>query len=415
MPRTVRRLLLLIPSTSYRAGDFLAAAGRLGIEVAVGSERRQVLEKFADGRTATFDFTDLDRGARQIARYSGRHPLAAVLGTDEETTVLAAMASRALGLRHNSPEAVAASVDKHRFRSTLAAAGVPGPRFALLDLDEDPAEAARRLRYPCILKPPALSASRGVIRVDNAGQCIAARERIARILAGLGADIPARARGRILVEDYVPGPEVALEGLLEGGRLEVLAHFDKPDPMEGPFFEETIYVTPSRLAPALQKRIVAAVAAAVSALGLTEGPVHAELRIGGGAGPVVIDLGARSIGGLCARALRFGAGIRLEDVILRHALGLAPAPLVRETRAAGVMMIPIPRAGTLRAVHGLDDARAAPGIEGVSITIAVGQSVTPPPEGGRYLGFIFARDDSPAAVEAALREAHRRLDFAIDP
>ena len=411
----MRRLLLLIPSTSYRAGDFLAAAGRLGIEVAVGSERRQVLEKFADGRTATFDFTDLERGVRQISRYAGRHPLAAVLGTDEETTVLAAMASRALGLRHNAPEAVVASVDKHRFRSALAAAGVPGPGFTLMALDEDPAEAARRLRYPCVLKPLALSASRGVIRVENAGQCIAAHGRIARILAALGARVPAGARGHILIEDYVPGPEVALEGLLEGGRLEVLALFDKPDPLEGPTFEETIYVTPSRLAPALQKRIAAAVARAVDALGLAEGPVHAEVRIGDGARPVVIELGARSIGGLCARTLRFGAGIRLEELIVRHALGMARAPIVRESLAAGVMMIPIPRAGTLRAVHGLDDARAVPGIEDVSMTIPVGRPMVPPPEGGRYLGFIFARDEAPAAVEAALREAHRRLDFAIEP
>ena len=411
----MRRLLLLIPSTSYRAGDFLAAATRLGIEVAVGSDRRQVLEKFADGRTATFDFTDLDRGAGQIARYAERYPLGAVLGTDEETTVLAAMASRALGLRHNAPEAVAASVNKHRFRSTLAAAGVPGPGFALMALDEEPTEAARHLRYPCVLKPLALSASRGVIRVENAAQCVAARDRIARILAALGAEVPASARGHILIEDYVPGPELALEGLLEGGRLGVLALFDKPDPLEGPYFEETIYLTPSRLAPALQNRIAAAVADAVNALGLAEGPVHAEVRIGNEARPVVIDLGARSIGGLCARTLRFGAGIRLEDLIVRHALGMARAPLARETLAAGVMMIPIPRAGTLRAVGGLDDARAVPGIEGVSITIAVGQSVVPPPEGGRYLGFIFARGEAPEAVEAALREAHGRLDFAIDP
>ena len=410
----MNRLLLLIPSTSYRAGDFLAAAHGLGVEVAVGSDRRQVLEQYAEGRTATFDFSDLDRGVQEIAAYAERHPLGAVLGTDEETTVLAALASRSLGLRHNPPEAVAASVDKHRYRSTLAAAGVAGPGFTLLALDEDPSAAAARVRYPCVLKPLALSASRGVIRADDAQQCIAARDRIARILAALDPNAAPRARAHILVEDYVPGREVALEGLLEEGRLGVLALFDKPDALHGPFFEETIYLTPSRLAPRLQRQIAAAVAEAVSALGLTEGPIHAEVRIGYDEAPVVIELAARSIGGLCSRTLRFGAGIRLEELIVRHALGMTRSPLARAAGAAGVMMIPIPRAGTLGAVHGLAEGRAVPAIEDISITIPIGQAVIPLPEGGRYLGFIFARGEDPGVVEAALREAHRRLDIAIE-
>ncbi len=412
----MKRLLLLIPSTSYRVGDFLAAARRLGIEVAVGSDRRQVLEKYAEGRTATFDFRDLESGVREIADYADRHPLAAVLGTDEETTVLAAMASQVLGLRHNPPESVAASVDKHRFRATLAGAGIPGPEFELLALDGNAIKAAPQVHYPCVLKPLALSASRGVIRANDRAEFVAASERIARLLATLDADVPERVRRHILVEDYVPGREVALEGLLAGARLRVLALFDKPDALAGPYFEETIYLTPSRFAPPLQERIVAAVATAVRALGLTEGPIHAEVRLGeGDLPPVVIEIGARSIGGLCSRSLLFGAGIRLEELILRHALGMPQAPLAREACAAGVMMIPIPRAGTLREVSGLEMGRAVPAVEEVSITIPVGQTVVPLPEGARYLGFIFARADDPATVEAALREAHHRLDFAIEP
>ena len=412
----MKRLLLLIPSTSYRVADILAAAHRLEVEVAVGSDRRQVLEKYSEGRTATFDFRNLQRGVRQITDYAENYSLGAILGTDEETTVLAAMASRALGLRHNTPDSVAASVDKHRFRSTLAAAGIPGPEFALTALEEDATEVARRVRYPCVLKPLALSASRGVIRADDVGEFVAARERIARLLATLGSDAPACTRGHILVEDYVPGREVALEGLLEGAQLGVLALFDKPDALAGPYFEETIYVTPSRLPRRLQEETVSAVAAAVRALGLTDGPIHAEVRIGDGdEPPVVIELAARSIGGLCSRTLRFGAGIRLEEMILRHALGMPRAMLRRESLAAGVMMIPIPRAGTLHAVSGLDHARAVPAIEDVSITIPVGDVVVPLPEGDRYLGFLFARGEEPAAVEAALREAHRGLEFDIEP
>ena len=412
----MKRLLLLIPSTSYRVADFLAAAHRLEVEVAVGSDRRQVLEKYSEGRTATFDFRDLQRGVRQITDYAENYSLGAILGTDEETTVLAAMASRALELRHNTPDSVAASVDKHRFRSTLAAAGIPGPEFALTALEEDATEVARRVRYPCVLKPLALSASRGVIRADDVGEFVAARERIARLLATLGSDAPARTRGHILVEDYVLGREVALEGLLEGAQLGVLALFDKPDALAGPYFEETIYLTPSRLPRRLQEETVSAVAAAVRALGLTDGPIHAEVRIGDGdEPPVVIELAARSIGGLCSRTLRFGAGIRLEELILRHALGMPRAALRRESLAAGVMMIPIPRAGTLHAVSGLDHARAVPAIEDVSITIPVGDVVVPLPEGDRYLGFLFARGEEPAAVEAALREAHRGLEFDIEP
>ena len=401
----MKRLLLLVPTTSYRVGDFLDAAQRLGAEVAVGSDQSQLLE--SHGRTVSVDFRDLDEGVRQIVAYAGRYPLVAIVPTDEETTLLAALASRALGLPHNTPGAVEAAGNKFRFRTVLANSGLKAPRFSLFSTADDPERLADEAAYPGVLKPLTMSASRGVIRVDGRDEFISAFRRIKGILEGRDEE------KHILAEEYVPGREVALEGLLAGGRLRVLALFDKPDPLEGPFFEETIYVTPSRLPLAEQDAVADTAATAVAALGLTDGPIHGEFRLNGG-GVWVIDLAARSIGGLCARTLRFGAGIRLEEIILRHALAMPETIAERETDAAGVMMIPIPEEGTLRRADGLKAARSVSGVEDVTITIPRGQAVVPLPEGSRYLGFIFARGDTPVAVEAALREAHGRLRFTID-
>ncbi len=408
------RLLLLIPTTSYRVGDFLEAARRLDVEVAVGSNRRQVLEKYARGGTVTLDFRNIEKGVEQILAYARKYPLKAIVPVDDEPVLLAAKASRALGLPHNAPESVEATRNKYRFRTRLANSGLPSPRFTLLSVGDDPAKAARLAAYPCVLKPLALAAGRGVIRVDDAAAFAAAFRRIARILKQPDAAADGEAGDHILVEEYIPGAEVALEGLLRGGRLNVLALFDKPDPLAGPIFEETIYVTPSRLTDEAQRGIIATTAKALAVLGLRDGPVHAELRINGRV-PWMLEVAARSIGGLCARALRFGAGIGLEELILRHALGLPIASLRRESRAAGVMMIPVPRAGILRQVLGLESARSVPGVEDVTITIPRGQEIVPLPEGYKYLGFIFAKADGASAVEAALRAAHRRLDFAIEP
>jgi len=409
----MKRLLLLIPTTSYRVSDFLDAARRLDVGVTVGSNRRQVLEKYSQGRTVTLDFGNLERGTKQIVGFARRFPLRAIVATDEETTVLAAKAAEALGLPHNSPASVEAAANKFRFRTCLAEGGLPAPRFTLVSLDDDPADAAGRVGYPCVLKPLALSASRGVIRADDPAAFATAFHRISKILKDPNAEAPIAAGEHVLVEDYIPGTEVALEGLLDRGHLNVLALFDKPDPLEGPYFEETIYVTPSRLPEAVQGTVAGITARAASALGLQDGPIHAELRVSEDS-PVIIELAARSIGGLCSRVLRFGAGIRLEELILRHALGLPIESLEREARPAGVMMIPIPRAGCLREIRGLNLARRVPGIEEVTISITLGQQVTPLPEGNKYLGFIFARNRTPQAVEAALREAHSRLDIRIE-
>ena len=417
------RVLLLLPTHTYKAADFLEAADRLGVEAVVGSERRQALEGIAPaGGTLTLTLSDPAAAAEEIAVFARRRPLLAVVPTDDRTSVVAAVAAKCLGLRHNPPEAAVAARRKDLLRARLLAAGVRTPAHRVVSLAPSPGDAAlaaeaERQRYPCVLKPLALQASRGVIRADDARQFAAAFRRIEALLAR--ADVVERTsteeRAGILVEPFVPGIEVALEGILSGGRLRTLAIFDKPDPLDGPFFEETIYVTPSRLPSADQEAVVAAVAAGARALGLVEGPVHAELRLARGSKPWVIELAARSIGGLCGRVLRFGVGVSLEEVILMQALGRGIDAFGRETRAAGVMMLPIPRGGTLRAVDGIDAARAVPGVEAVSITATVGQPVEPLPEGGSYLGFAFARGGAPAEVEAALRAAHALLEVRIDP
>lgn len=406
------RLLLLIFIMSYRVADFLAAAERIGIEVVIGCDEASVVEEISHGHALTLDFTDAEDGARRIAAFAAEYPLRAIIGVDEPTVMLAARASQALGLLHNTPESVAATVNKHRLRAALANSGLLVPRFSLAPLADGAAAAEDRAAYPCVLKPLSLSGSRGVIRANDRPEFRAAFRRIEGILAAAADRLPGEAADSILVEDYIPGDEVALEGLLQDGRLTVLALFDKPDPLEGPYFEETIYVTPSRHDSATQRAVAEAVKRGAAALGLRSGPVHAELRINR-QGVWIVELAARSIGGLCARVLEFGAGIRLEDIILCQALDRPVPAAKREDRAAGVMMIPVPAAGILRRVSGLEEARAVAGVDGVRIMIPAGQPVVPMPEGERYLGFIFAHGDSPEQVEETLRSAHGMLTFEI--
>src|SRR5881409_549781 len=323
----------------------------------------------ASGRStlhvATMAAADSGSAAAIVATWSVERPLAGVAGVDDVTAAAAAIAER-LGLRASAPAAVATARDKFQMRQCLAAAGVPVPRFRRIALGENPVLAARGVEFPCVLKPLSLSASRGVIRANTTEQFVVAFKRIAALLARDDVTVSGDAARYLLAEEYVPGLEVALEGLLIGGTLHVLALFDKPDPLEGPFFEETIYVTPSRLPEAVQRAIRDTTAAACAGLGLTEGPVHAELRVNDD-GPWVLEVAARSIGGLCSRTLRFGTGMTLEEIILRHALGWSIATLERERPAAGVMMIPTPRAGVLKEVQGLDAAKATRHIEDVEI------------------------------------------------
>ena len=410
MPRP--RLLLLLPTTTYRTKAFIDAALTLGVDLVCATEEPSTLEETAPDHLVTLDFSDPQAAATKIAETHRARPFAAVVAVDDLTTVTAAAIAERTGLCANSVAAASAARNKHEMRQRLGDAGVPVPRFRLVSLAQDPTMVAFHSMYPCVLKPLTLSASRGVIRADDEGQFVVAFLRIAKLLGRDDVDVTDDGARYLLVEEFISGGEVALEGLLVDGRLETLALFDKPDPLDGPFFEETIYVTPSVLPAAVQARISAVTAQACAALGLTEGPVHAELRVNDH-GPWVLEVAARSIGGLCSRALRFGTGMTLEEIILRHALRWPIASLVRERPAAGVMMIPIPKGGTLMAVRGTKDAEGVTGIEEVAITAHVGQVLEPLPEGFQYLGFIFARGETPEFVEKALRDAHRRLDFDI--
>ena len=374
----------------------------------VASERRQALAGVMGHRALTVNCRNRDEAADRIVRLAARKPLDAVVAVDDEGVLVAALAAQRLGLAHNPPDAAARSRDKAAMRRALEDAGVPQPEFRMAGPDAEVAGLAAEVGFPCVLKPVSLSGSRGVIRADDPEAAVVAAKRVRAILADAGEDPDAP----LLIERYIPGDEVAVEGLLRGGTLEPLAVFDKPDPLEGPYFEETIYVTPSRLPPETLDAIVRMTAGAAAALGLVEGPIHAELRTDAGRA-WVLELAARSIGGLCSRSLRFGVGVTLEEVILRHALGLPIDDLRRESAASGVMMIPIPRAGILQEVRGQDRARAVPGIAGLELTIGPGRHVMPLPEGDRYLGFLFARAGGPERVEHALRTAHGHLEIVI--
>jgi biotin carboxylase len=392
----VARVLLILPTATYRAPDFLDAAAKLGVEVVVASEHRQAMSGSMGDRAATLTLGQPDLAADQIERLSARTPLDAIVAMDDGGTRAAAAASKRLGLKGNDPEAVAKARDKARMRAAFDDAGIPQPAWGQ---NPDPESVG----FPCVLKPLSRSGSQGVIRADTPGEAEVAA---ARIRAILGDD-----HAPLLVERFAEGDEVAVEGLLQGGELELLAIFDKPDPLDGPYFEETIYVTPSRKPRAIQDEVHRLTADAARALGLTEGPIHAELRLGP---PVrVLELAARSIGGLCGRSLRFGLGVSLEELILRHALGLPLDHIRREELASGVMMLPIRERGVLQAVHGQEEARATPHIAGLEISIANGRPIEPLPEGDRYLGFMFAKADTPEQVEEALRAAHARLRVEV--
>ena len=408
-----KRILLLLPTKTYRAEAFLSAASQLGVTVAIGSDQPQTLSELSPRKSFVIDFSKPEKATKAIVTFAQAHLIDAIVGVDDDTTVLVSMAAKALSLPHNSVESARTTRSKYQMRKVLAAAGIPSPRFELVSTNADPAKIAKHAKFPCVLKPLSLSASRGVIRANDPKEFAKAFRRIVSILDS--SDVKTRKDARtqqILVEDFIPGVEVALEGILIQGRLKVLAIFDKPDLLDGPFFEETLYVTPSRLPIDVQEDIISCTTRTADVLGLREGPVHAELRVNDN-GAWIIEIAARSIGGLCARTLRFGTGISLEELIIRHAIGMEVESLQREQQPAGVMMIPIPHAGVLREVRGKADAERVSGIEEVTISILTGQKVLPLPEGARYLGFIFARGNTPESVEDSLREACCRLEFVI--
>jgi biotin carboxylase len=407
------RLLLLVPSQSYRVEAFLAAAKRTGVDLWLGTDLPAAFARL--GRPIlTVDFAAPDRAAAVIAEVAGRSPFAGILGTNESSALVASTAASLLSLPCSSPGAAAAARDKRRMRDLFALHDVPSPRHLVLAPGREAASLAGEVRFPCVVKPPMLTGSQGVIRADDPAGLDRAVARVRRILDRHSSD--ARSDPGffdVIVEDYLPGREVAVEAVMTAGVMQPLAVFDKPDELAGPFFEETLYVTPSRLSGPAQADILDVTARAARALGLDYGPIHAELRTDGGRASMV-EIAGRSIGGLCSRVFELVAG-PLEDLLLAHAAGLPlPAP-AGGAAAAGVMMVPIPRSGVLRGVTGVGEARAVPGIDGVTMAREPGDAVRALPEGASYLGFIFAHGDTPARVEAALREAHGKLGFTWAP
>ncbi len=404
------RIMLLVTAHSYRGEAFLQAAQRLDIDVIQAMDMTKELAAFWQ-QPLGVDFTQPEAAAQTLVDFAQTQPVDAILAVDDSGTLLAARASDLLGLPHNSPRAAEAARDKYRMRTLMAAGGVPCPVFRRFSTASDPHLVAAQVDYPCVVKPLNLNGSRGVMRADTPAELVTAVQRLTQILETQQPDGQAKP---YLVEDFIPGFEVALEGILDQGQLTVLALFDKPDPLDGPFFEETIYVTPSRLPAATQSAIANCVTKAAQALGLQGGPVHAELRVND-QGPWMLEVAGRSIGGLCSQTLRFGVDVSLEELILRQACGMPLLTTQRENKASGVMMIPIPGPGILQAVTGVAAAQAVPLIEGVEITAKLNYPLIPLPEGDSYLGFIFARGETPAAVEAALRLAHSHLHFTIVP
>jgi hypothetical protein len=405
-----KRLLLIGATTGYQTRAFAGAAERLGYELVLATDRCHVLDDPWGDRAIALRFEDPPGAAAALATHDRVDGIVAV---GDRPAYIAALAAELIGLPYNSPDSVAASRNKFLARERFRAAGLLVPDFQRIPLAEGrgaegPDRAARQAHYPCVLKPLSLSASRGVIRADDPAEFIAAFHRIESLLADPDIARLHEEQDRFLqVESFIEGREFALEGILADGELRVLALFDKPDPLDGPFFEETIYVTPSRESGDTQEAIVRTTQAAVKALGLTEGPIHAEMRVNR-RGVWMLEVAARPIGGLCARVLP-----GLEDLILRHAAGENDGALAMPSAAAGVMMIPIPREGIYVDVEGLHLARSEPGIEDAIVTAKQGQKLIPLPEGASYLGFIFARAATPDAVEQALRNSHRHLRFEI--
>jgi biotin carboxylase len=381
----------------------------MGLEVLVASRGEySLISELHDGLHINLD--DFDGALADILRAARETTFSGVLGSDDSTVELAASAAQRLGLPHNPPAAARLSRRKDLARAQLALAGCPVPVHYLIDLHRSLQEQMAGLPWPCVIKPLHLSASRGVIRADKPAEFIAACERIRNIIADSGDEFEST---HLLVEDYIDGVEVAYEGYLHNGELTTLALFDKPDPLQGPYFEETIYVTPSQLDVATQARIKRRVAQACAAYRLSTGPVHAELRIDK-QDAWLLEVAARTIGGDCARTLDQGSGFKLEELTISLATG-EPVDTQAPKEARGVMMIPIAHAGILRRVEGINAARKVPNIEKVDIIIREGNELIPLPEGNQYPGYIFSRGDTPAEVVSALKTAHAHLKFVVAP
>lgn len=414
----MKRVLILATTTGYQTRMFAEAAARQGIDLIYATDRcDQLDDPWRDGAIPV-RFHEEWRSVDALLKALEQRPVDGILAVGDRPTVMAAQLGRLLNLPGHRPDAAVAARDKRVAREKFRAAGLLVPNSFAVPMGADPLTVLPRVDFPAVLKPTVLSGSRGVIRVDDAVSFAAAFARIRRLLESSDVRELRDPEGDVIqVEQYIPGSEFALEGLLDHGRLQTIALFDKPDPLEGPFFEETIYVTPSEVNRGIQTQIVMAVTRAAQSLGLYHGPVHAEVRFNSN-GPYVLEVAARPIGGLCARTLQFehaGRRIGFEDLLLLHAAGESIDQWRREHLAAAVMMIPIPRSGTFRRVDGVEAAVAVPYVNQIDITAKADQQLLTLPEGSSYLGFIFARASTTKDAVGALREAHARLRFTIDP
>jgi len=415
-----KRLLLFATKLGYQTRSFNAAAEKLGVELAFVTDRCGRMDDPWNDNALPAHFESPEAAARAVLEAQRGLRVDGVLALGDRPGPTAAYVARGLGLLHNHPASVEACGNKLRTREVFHEAGIPVPWFRAVSLNAVPEPTLLGITYPCVLKPLSLSASQGVVRANNRDEFHSGAARLKRLFHS--PELRATRDPHLdemLVEGYLPGMEVAVEALLTEGALRILAIFDKPDPLEGPYFEETIYVTPSRLPDSEQRAIESSLRSALRALGLTHGPAHAEFRLND-RGVWPIEVAPRPIGGLCARALRFCLAdgekeIGLEELLLRHALGLPGGDAVREAVASGVMMIPVPQSGVLENVEGEKLARQIPGITSLEITARLHDYIAAWPEGSSYLGFLFARGDTPAAVEAALRAAHAQLKFTLNP
>ena len=410
----MRRVLVLATTTGYQTRAFGEAADALGVQLVFATDRcEQIDDPRRDGAIA-IRFHEEDRSVDAIVAAARRQPIDGVLAVGDRPTVIAARAAAALKLPWHPAEGAGIARHKQLTRQRLSGAGLPSPWFVTTTINADP-RLLEPPTFPCVVKPVALSGSRGVMRADDQQSFGVAFERLRSLLRSPDIQVERnQAHDAILIEEFIAGQEYAVEGLMHHGRLQVLAIFDKPDPLDGPFFEETIYLTPSRASAGDQGRIVDAITRAAAAIGLHHGPIHAECRVNR-SGVFVLEVAARPIGGICAQSLRFGPHpISLEELLLRHSLGEDPSSWSREADASGVMMIPIPRRGIYRGVDGVAEAQRVPHITSVRITAKTDQKLIPLPEGASYLGFIFARAHTVDAVDTALRIAHSQLTFQVE-
>ena len=413
-----KRLLLFTSKLGYQTRSFEDTARKLGVQLVYVTDRCHQLEDPWGDRAIAVHFESPEAAAYTVMEALRGQEVSGVLALGDRPAAAAAYAARGLGIEYNHPASVEACRSKLRMREVFRDAGLRVPWFRSLPVTPVPEPSFVGIHYPCVLKPLSLSASQGVMRANNREEFLAGAARLRRLLES--AEIRAAREpnlDQMIVEGYIPGKEVAVEGLLSDGALRILAIFDKPDPLDGPYFEETIYVTPSRLPEATQGQIEQCAGDVTRALGLSTGPIHAEFRINR-EGVWPIEIAARPIGGLCARALRFSASepdepIALEEVLLRHALQLVGWDVPREPLASGVMMIPVPHSGVLEDVSGEAAARVARGITELYITARRHDYIAAWPEGSSYLGFLFARGNTSAEVEQAIREAHKKLEFKI--